>query len=95
MTSMAPTPTLSKMHFWTWKTEQSLGGPNGLLPLAHQNRAVTEGFGKSEIPGPNISVICPGSCPVAEIQITSCPSEKEFSTLSISVICTGVVPAQK
>ena len=29
-----------------------LGGPNGLLPLAHQNRAVTESFGKSEIPGP-------------------------------------------
>ena len=29
-----------------------LGGPNGLLPLAHENRAVTESFGKSEIPGP-------------------------------------------
>ena len=29
-----------------------LGGPNGLLPLAHQNRAVTESFRKSEIPGP-------------------------------------------
>ena len=29
-----------------------LGGPNGLLPLAHGNRAVTESFGKSEIPGP-------------------------------------------
>ena len=28
------------------------GGPNGLLLLAHQNRAVTESFGKSEIPGP-------------------------------------------
>ena len=30
----------------------NLGGPNGLLPLAHPNRAVTESFGKSEIPGP-------------------------------------------
>ena len=29
-----------------------LGGPNGLLPLAHQSRAATESFGKSEIPGP-------------------------------------------
>ena len=26
----------------------ALGGPNGLLPLAHQNRAVTESFGKSK-----------------------------------------------
>ena len=25
-----------------------LGGPNGLLPLAHQNRAVTESFGKAQ-----------------------------------------------
>ena len=30
----------------------SLGGPNGLLPLVHQNRVVTESFGKSEISGP-------------------------------------------
>ena len=28
-----------------------LGGPNGLLPLALQNRAVTESFGITEIPG--------------------------------------------
>ena len=34
---------------------QDLGGPKGLLPLAHQNRAVTECFGKSEIHGPKLS----------------------------------------
>ena len=45
--------------------------------------------------GRSISVICPGSCRVTEIQITSCPSKEGFSTLPISVICTGVVPAQK
>ena len=45
--------------------------------------------------GRAISVICPGDCRVTEIQITSCPSTKEALTLSISVICTGVVPAQK
>ena len=48
--------------------------------------------------GQNISVICPGSCRVTEIQITSCPSKKEFLTLSIesiSVIWNGVVPARK
>ena len=27
-------------------------GPKALLPLTYQNRAVTESFGKSEIPGP-------------------------------------------
>ena len=30
----------------------ALGGPKGLLPLAHQNRAISESFGKSEIHGP-------------------------------------------
>ena len=30
--------------------------------------------------GRNISVICPGSCRVTEIQITSCPSKKELFT---------------
>ena len=58
----------------------ALGGPNGLLPLAHQNRAVTESFGKSKFLGRNISVICPGSCGVTEIQITSWPSKKELFT---------------
>ena len=72
-----------------------LGGPNGLLPLAHQNRAVTGRFGKSEFLGRDISVICPRSCRVTEIQITSCPSKKEFFAYPISVICTGVVPARK
>ena len=41
--------------------------------------------------GRNFSVICPGSCRLMEIQITS----KEFFALPISVICTGVVPARK
>ena len=29
-----------------------LGGPNGLPPLAHHNRAITESLRESEIPGP-------------------------------------------
>ena len=44
--------------------------------------------------GRDISVTCPGSCRVREIQITSCPSKKELLTHPISVICTGVVPAR-
>ena len=40
----------------------------------------------------NISVIRPGSCPVTDMQITSCPSKKEFFKLRISVSSTGVVP---
>ena len=30
--------------------------------------------------GRNISVICPASCRITEIQMTSCPSKKEFLT---------------
>ena len=37
---------------WKLAAAQNLGGANGLLPLTHQNRAVRESFGKSEIPGP-------------------------------------------
>ena len=36
--------------------------------------------------GRNISVICPGSCRVTEIQITSCPSKKEFFTSRFCVL---------
>ena len=53
-------------------------------------------FRKSEFLCQNISVICPESCRVTEIQITSCPSKKEFFTWNlISVICTGVVPRHR
>ena len=45
--------------------------------------------------GRNTSVICGGSCHVTELEITSCPSKKEFSTLLISVTCTGVGRARK
>ena len=38
-------------HFWKDFLAFVLGGPNGLLPLAHQSRAVTESFGKSDNPG--------------------------------------------
>ena len=73
-----------------------INGINWAAPtVSCHNRAVTESFGKSEIPGRDIFVICPGSCRVTEIQITSCPSKKEFFTHPISVICTGVVPARK
>ena len=72
-----------------------LGGPNGLLPLAHQNRAVTESFGKSDIPGPNISVICPGICRVTEIQITSWPSKKEFFTSHFCDLYRSCVASRK
>ena len=51
------------------------------------SRKVSENL---KVLGRNIFVICPRSCRVAasEIQITSCPSKKEFFTLPISVICT-------
>ena len=70
----------------------AIAAVNGLLPLAHRNRAVAESF---KFPGRIISVICDGSCRVAEIKITSCSPKKEFSTLPISLICARVVPAQK
>ena len=70
-----------------WRPQRSpTFGPPG-------QSCLTGSFGKSgKFPGRNISVICPGSCRVTEIQITSCPSKKEFFTHPISVICPGVVP---
>ena len=63
----------------------SLGGPNGLLPLAHQNRAVPESFGKY-------------FCDMSRKLPRHGNSDRLMSfkervfKLPISVICTRVVP---
>ena len=61
--STTPKKNSSKQGIWSsliWEIFPKLcwlhsasRGPNGLLALAHQNRAVKESLGKSEIPGPN------------------------------------------
>ena len=44
----------------------SLGGPNGLLPLSHHNRAITDNF---EIRSHELKII-PGTCRITDNQIS-------------------------
>ena len=71
------------------KRANELAGPNGLLPLAHQNRAITESFGNLEIHGPKHFCDLCHNMPRHENSDHLMSFQKEFLTLSISVICAG------
>ena len=63
-----------------------------LAPVAHQTEPSQKVSENRKFMGRGISVICAGMCHVTKIQITSCPSKKEFLTLSMSVIYARDVP---
>ena len=75
---------------------QNLGGPNGFLPLAHHNRAITESLGKLEIHGPqHFCDLCRRNVQRHENSDHLMPFKERVLTRSISMICAGDVPARK
>ena len=71
-----------------------LGGPISYLwpTRTELSRNVSE---NRKFLGRNISVICPGSCCVTEIQITSCSSKKEFCSSPFCDLYRGCAASRK
>ena len=76
--------------------DQFLGWPQRSPTFGPPEQSCHGKFRKiQKFPGRNISVICPGSCRVKEIQITSCPSKKEFFTSHFCDLYRGCAAPRK
>ena len=72
-----------------------LGGPNGLLPLAHHNRAIMESFGKPENHRPqHFCDFCRNVKRHENPDHLMSFKERRLALL-ISMMCAGDVPTRK